>query len=262
MLERTFIRMQNDREKSGPKSPQQINIGVTGLGQGVGTTFVAASLAFYFAGMGNSVTFTQCLTPDRCNGLLYDSVAMDQRFANRTFHDVYRLILEDKPARGKNNMEQGINWILPTPWLWQQGNWQQGKNLDRGQRARLIQCSRGDICIFDFAAEAEWDCHLADMDRLIVVTDPMPSKLIRNKERFQRLKSLELSGLATDWIVNRNNSGISRRQIAAYLKNRKLLWIPQFAPELFYADEFACRFPWENKEIRSKLLGIFTKVSQ
>ncbi|MCI5686943.1 MAG: hypothetical protein MR303_00370 [Emergencia sp.] len=257
MLERTFIRMQDDREKSGLKNPQQLNIGVTGLGQSVGTTFVAASLAFYFAGMGNSVTFTQCLTPDRCNGLLYDSVAMDQRFANRAFHDVYRLILEDKPVRGKKNMEQGINWILPTPWIWQQG-----KNLDSGQRARLIQCARGEICIFDFAAEAEWDCYLADMDRLLVVTDPMPSKLIRNKERFQRLKALELSGVVTDWIVNRNNSGISRRQIASYLKSRKLLWIPQFAPELFYADEFACRFSWENREIRSKLLEIFTKVSQ
>ncbi|MCI9476052.1 hypothetical protein AALA22_13460 [Anaerovoracaceae bacterium 41-7] len=257
MLERTFIRMQDSKENDEWKNPQQLNIGVTGLGQSVGTTFVATSLAFYFVGMGNSVTFTQCLTPSRCNSLLYDATAMDQRFSNRQFHDVYRLILENKPARGKKNMEKGINWILPTPWILEQG-----KDLDGVQQARLIQSAKGEICIFDFAAEQSWDSHLPDMDKLIIVADPMPSKLIRHKERFQRLKTIELSGIAADWVVNRSNSGVSRRQIAAYLKNRKLLWIPQFAPELFYADEFACRFSWENKEIKSKLLDIFTKFSQ
>ncbi len=257
MLERTFIRMQEDGAGEAGLHSQQFHIGVTGLGQSVGTTFVATFLAFYFAGKGNSVTFTQCLTASRCNGLLYDSVAMDQRFSNRQFHDVYRMISEDKPVRGTRNMEKGINWILPTPWILQQE-----RDFDSARRARLIQSAKGEICIFDFAAEAEWDCHLADMDKLIVVTDPMPSKLIRSKERFQRLKSLELSGLDTRWLVNKDNSGVSRRQIVSYLRNKKLLWIPQFAPELFYADEFACRFSWENKEIKSKLLDVFTKVSQ
>ena len=61
MLERTFIRMQDSKENDEWKNPQQLNIGVTGLGQSVGTTFVATSLAFYFVGMGNSV----CWTPSR-----------------------------------------------------------------------------------------------------------------------------------------------------------------------------------------------------
>lgn len=257
MLNRTFIRPQKVQGEADRGNPEQLNIGVTGLGQCVGTTFVASSLALYFADKGKSVTFTQCLTPNRCRSLLFDAVAMDQRFANRVFYDIYRYIGEGKPVRDKKNMEYGVNWILPTPWCAETG-----MNLDNRQRARLLQSAKGELCIFDMAAEIDWDAYLADMDRLIVVTDPMPSRLIRAGNRFQRLKALELSGIRTDWIVNRTNSGISRRQIAAYLKTRKLLWLPELVSDLFYADEFACRFHWENQEIKCKLEDIFTKVSQ
>lgn len=257
-MNRTFIRGQQDMvEARGRKNPEQLNIGVTGLGRSVGTTFVASSLAFYFADKVNSVTFSQCLTPSRCNQLLYDTAAMDQRFAGRQFHDIYRRIFEGETVRGKKNMEKGVNWILPTPW-----SFEKGADLDQKQRSRLIASTRGQVCIFDLAAEREWDSFLMDMDKLLIIVDPMPSKLIRHRERFSMLKSLEISGVQTDWIVNRMNGGVSRRQVVSYLKSNKLLWLPEIEGQLFYADEFACRFSWENKEIRSKILDIFTKVSQ
>lgn len=257
-MDRMFIRkVMENPARSRRENPEQLNIGVTGLGRSVGTTFVASSLAFYFAEKGNSVTFCQCLTPSAGHKLLYDSVAMGQRFAGRQFHEVYRLLWEGKPIRGKKNMEKGINWLLPGPW-----SWENGADLDQSMRARLIGSARGDVCVFDLAAEKEWDRFLADMDRLLIVVDPMPSKMIRHSRRFTMLKGLELSGVAADWLVNRAGSGISRRQVTAYLKNNKLLWLPELPGELFYSDEFACRFSWENKEIRSKLLDVFTKVSQ
>ncbi len=257
-MNRTFIRAeQGSGARRGRENPEQLNIGVTGLGWNVGTTFVASSLAFYFADKGNSVTFCQCLTPSRCNGLLYDSVAMEQRFACRQFHDVYRLIFEEKTARGTKNMEKGVNWLLPTPWVCENG-----ADLDREKRGRLIGSARGEICVFDLACEPQWDSFLMDMDRIVAVVDPMPSKMIRASRRFTMLKNLELSGIPFDWIVNRANDGISRRQVVSYLKNNRPLWLPEISADLFYADEFACRFSWENKEIRSKLCEVFEKISR
>lgn len=257
-MERVFIRRRFETdEKRDIKGLQQMNIGVTGLGRNVGTTIVASSLAFFFAEKGNSVTFCQCLTPSTCDRLFYDAVAMEQRFAGRNFTDVYRLLIEQKPVRNVKNRELGINWLLPTSWVIQERG-----DLNSMQRAHLIQSARDDICVFDLAAAAEWDVFLTDMDRLVVVVDPQPSKLIRHSDRFRMLKQTELSGIDTEWIVNRMNSGVSRRQIQGYLKTRQLFWLPEIDASCFYADEFACRFPWENKEIRCNFMEIFTKVSQ
>lgn len=258
-MKRTFF-----REYKGLRSPEedrkpaeQWNIGVTGLGRSVGTTFVASSLAFYLRSKGNCLTFCQCLQPEPGRPLLYDEAAMDQRFANRRFTRFYELIAGDAPVRGLENLEQGIRWILPTPEDREEGIW-----LGDRQRARLLAGARGDICVFDLDAGQDWEPLLADMDAVITVCDPLPSRLMAGIERFQMLKKLELSGRPVLWVCNRNNSGVSRRQTAGYLKTRDIFWMPAFDPALICADEYACRFHWENTEIRKDLLEIFTKVSR
>lgn len=257
-MDRLFFREYRGRTDSCSEQnrAQQFNIGVTGLGRSAGTTFVSSSLAFYFASMGKSLTFCQCLNPAEGGALLYDSVAMDRRFANRIFHDVYSLISEGKPVRQTENMEKGINWILPTP-----DDRQKGLTLSAEQRARLVNSAKGEICVFDMRPGEDWDPFLLDMDLILAAADPLPSMLIAGCERFRLLKRLELSGSRVIWAVNRANGGISRRQTRGFLKTKDLIWIPFFDPVLIYADENACRFHWENDEIRSNLLEIFTKVS-
>lgn len=71
-MNRTFIRRVQQSAGCGRENPEQVNIGVTGLGRSVGTTFVATSLAFYFAEKGNCVTYCQCLTPSEADKLLYE----------------------------------------------------------------------------------------------------------------------------------------------------------------------------------------------
>ncbi len=256
-MNRLFIRESQGRLTTEVGNPiDQVNIAVTGLGQNVGTTFVASSLAFYFAEKGNKLTFTQCLTPSRCNTLLYDAAAMDQRFHNRIFTDFYELIKEGKPTKDKKNIECGINWRIPMP-----RDCERKLDLDQEERARLIQGSRGQICIYDLEAEEEWDKFLLDMDLTVVVVDPLPSKLIRHSDRFKRLKQMELAGAKVKWLINRANAGVNRRQISGYLKTNDLIFIEAFPIEAIYADELFCKFHWQNKEIKCKLMDVFTKVS-
>ncbi|MBR5316192.1 MAG: hypothetical protein IKU44_05310 [Firmicutes bacterium] len=252
-MERLFFRERQYELERENSRVEQWNIGVTGLGRSMGTTFVATALAFYFQSMGKNVTFVQCLTPSHASGLLYDSVAMDQRFAHRTFHDPYLKIAKEESVRDLGNLEEGIRWMIPS-----------GKagDLTEQQRSRLIHGARGELCIFDLEADSSWDGFMMDMDLLIVVTDPLPSKLIHHVERFKRLKKMELSGTTAVWVVNRCNDGVNKRQVKGFLKNNQLVWIPSFGEESFYQCEYACKFLWENKEIQRKMLEIFTKVSQ
>ena len=258
-IDRLWIGRCTGRKKASPlaETAEQQNIAVTGLGRSVGTTFIATSLAFYISEKGNSLTFVQCAAPGSCSHLLYDSAAMDKRFVNRKFIDVYQRIKDNQPVRGVRNMEEGINWILPTP-----ENCDEGLELNGEEKGRLIQCARGQVCVFDVEAETSWNPFLAGMDLLIVVVDPLPSKLIRSSRRFRFLKELELSGCPVIWLVNRVNKGISRRQVIGYLKTQDLLWVGEFPAETVYSDEFSCRFHWENNDIKCQLMEIFTKVSQ
>ncbi|MFR7989231.1 MAG: hypothetical protein ACLU5F_01405 [Anaerovoracaceae bacterium] len=182
---------------------------------------------------------------------------MDKRFLNRQFIDVYQRIREGRPVRGTKNLEKGINWILPTPQ-----NCENEMELSGEEKSRLIQSARGQVCIFDIEAENRWDHLLSVMDMLVVVVDPLPSKLIRSSRRFKLLKQIELAGCPVVWIVNRTNRGISRRQVAGYLKTKEVTWINEFPAEWIYSDEFSCRFHWENNDIKCQLMEIFTKVSQ
>lgn len=262
-MERLFFRERQTEFTEGDnrqRHRQQLNIAVTGLGRSVGTTFVGTALAFYCRDQGKDVSYCQCLTPSKAARLLYDEVAMEQRFLRRSFVDVYEKISSGETVTGTRghtrqlNREEDISWILPS-----------GKNsqdLTESQQARLLTIPRGEVCIFDFEAEYQWNHLLMDMDAIVVVVDPLPSRLIHVKERFRFFKRMELSGCPVIWMVNRMNQGVNLRQVKGYLKTNEMLKIPAFPTESMYRCEYDCRFPWEDGEIRRKMMEIFTLLFQ
>lgn len=236
----------------------QRNIAVIGLGNNVGTTFIASLLAFYFAEKGKSVTFTQCGEPGLSGGSIYDAVAMDKRFFGRDFADIYSKIKAGEAIRAIRNDELGVNWMIMTPF-----DRENCCSLSAEEKARLVRNPRDDINIFDVAQGKEWMDFLIDMDEIIAVVDPLPSKMTGAVDQFRRLKSLEIGGtVPVTWIVNGINSGVSRRQVKGFLKSNRIMWMERFPAEEIYGDEYHCRFHWENRMIRDSALAVFTKNSQ
>lgn len=254
-MERIFFR--EKQEKTMPEGAERYRIGVTGLGQGVGTTFVATALAFYFRDQGRQVSYAECLNPAACQSLLYDQVAMDKRFAHRNFEAVYQCLTEDGPIRRRQNKEAGILWRLPTP-----EDCKEKRALTQMQKARFIAAASEEVCIFDMEADYSWDDYLMDMDVIFVVADPLPSRLIRGRDRYRTLKKMELAGCRVIWIVNKSNGGIDKKQVKHYLKADRLFWLEAVESSLVYEDEYLCRFHWENAEIQRRMMEIFTKVSR
>lgn len=254
-MERVFFRERQEPKEENEK--RYFRIGVTGLGQGVGTTFVATALAFYFRNQGRGVSFTECLQPENCNTLFFDQVAMDKRFRHRKFHNLYQKLADDAPLPEQRNKEAGIIWRLATP-----DDCNNKVRLTERQQFRLVDTAREEVCIFDMEADYSWDDYLMDMDLIFVVADPLPSKLIRSRKRFQTLKRMELSGCTVIWIVNMSNPGVDKKQVKNYLKADHLFWLEAMKTEAIYEDEYLCRFHWENKEFQRKMEEIFTKVSR
>ena len=236
-------------------SIEKLKIGVIGIGEGVGTTFVSTSLAFCFAKKGKSVAFAEVGNPRTKLSILYDSVAMDLRFSNREFVDFYNLIMENLHIRGKKNIEEGINWALITP-----KNLENGKELDESEKLRLVNNLSGEIVIFDLEAFEAFGTLLEEMDIIVGVIDPLPSKMIGGFKIFQALKKLEIEGQKVIWVVNKNNKGIGKKHIYDYLKTREILWIPFFELEQMYLCEYNCIFPIKNKKLNCQIIEAFDRI--
>lgn len=253
-MNRIFIRQFADIAKE--EQQYKLNIGVTGLSQSAGATFIASTLAFYFSHMGKSVTFCQCLDTSFPRRILFDEVAMEQRFGYREFQRLYEKVKGEVYVGDNDNLERSIRWILPTP-----EDIEERITLTEKEKSRLIRCCKSEVCIFDFDALGGFDEYMQDMDLLIAVADSLPSALISGRQRYRVLRHLKESGLNVKWAVNKWNQEANKRQIKGYLHDEINMWIPDFSSAEIYKDEYACRFHWDNPKIKETLMEIFTKIS-
>lgn len=258
-MDRLFIRRKNAMPLKKKANLLQIkhNIAVTGLGRGVGTTLISTSLAFFFAEKGNYLTFIQCAEPSRTDSLIYDSVSMDRRFTNRNYVDVYDCIDKGNVIKKCNNDEEGINWILITP-----ENCKKEIVLNYEKRSRLIQSGRNEMSIYDIEAYDDWNNYLLDMDKIIVVVDPLPSKMIGQTVRFRHLKKMEVQGADLLWLVNKNNRGVNQKEVRKFLKSDNIMWLDMLPASNIYAAQYTSKFYWQDSFIKENLFSLFTKISQ
>lgn len=188
------------------------------------------------------------LGTNSCNKpLLYDAMGIDKRFSGRKFHSFHTLVKNNKYIRGYRNIDSKINWAIFTPVS-------RNVKLTGLQELRLINNIYADIIICDLGSETK-DYRLAEMDVLIGVMDPMPSRLIGARRVYQILKSEEKEGKSICWVINKMNRGISNRSFRDYIKIKDFVSIPLIRPELFYIAEYNCRFPYEQKEIKDRISG-------
>ena len=109
----------------------------------------------------------------------------------------------------------------------------------------------------------EYEHYLPDMDYVFIVVEPMPSRMSANLDRYGRFRALEESGETEfQWVVNRMNGGVPKRQIKSFLKSNNIIWFEQQNPEDSYGNEFLCMFPWEDNEKLDMLKRAFSHVLQ
>lgn len=240
-------------------------IGVTALSPGMGATMTAHMLAFYYRDKGLSVSYTEIDHPRRLTGRIYDAVAMRKRFFGRRFIDMYDEIINKKPIKGRENKEAGIDWGLITHY--------REKSLLIGDAGILADRSQRQVNIMDLGPVCTDLAALAD--RLIVIIDPLPSRMLGAYKKLTELKDFadrkkdgrlctkcvnDLSGVALKdmmWIVNGVTDAVSKRQVKKYLGVENISWIPKLPQREIYSDEYRCRFHAENPALYDVFKSLF-----
>lgn len=221
----------------------RLKIGVVGISQGAGTSFLTGCFARYLANTGKHSPAVVELG----RGSLYDSCGMDKRFAGRPWFRFYQALEGNRSIRGMRNMDEGINWILRAPD-------EEKLCLSFEQKLLLASHARGDVILCDLSGETEPDEQLLrSMDQIIAVIDPMPSKMLAGYKALGSLKVLETERGAVVYVISKMNRGVNRRQMLDFLKIPKPIFLPLINPECVYTAEYNCKIPYAVSEVKSAL---------
>ena len=252
-MNRNFIREFDDDDPG--QITEKLKIGVVSLGRGAGATFFSTCLAKYLANQKRrAVSFIDLNQPVPSMSLIYHAIGIDQRFISRSFFSFYNAVKNGTFIKQHKNMDAGINWALMTPT-----DREQDVVLNQLETSRLINNIYGDWIVCDFGCTLN-DDSLNEMDLLFAIIDPLPSKLLSGKKSFQQYRQAELMGHKIIWIINRYNSGVSRKLMKQYLKLKNYFVIPMVREDWIYASEYSCKLPFEHNEIKKTLEPLLEEI--
>lgn len=230
---------------------ERTKVGVIALGSGSGATLLALALAQELESRSKATSFIELSGSGDGKALVYEMIGLEKRMAPAGYRMMFSEIENDRRINGWENTEAGINWAVLHPE-------ENMRNLELSplRETRLIHNFSGDYIVCDLGSCYRTE-RIEEMDIIFCIVDPLPSKLIANREMYQRLTA---GPRKTVWILNKDNGGIHRRLFYSYMKIKGHETVPMMKGELLYKAEYNCRLPYEQKEIKEILKPIMEKI--
>ena len=232
-------------------------IGVVGMSKGAGVTFIATTLAKVLSSLdGRKVTLLEvCDHFAKNKALIYDSIGFDKRFKTREFIRFYGEVRQGMEIRGKSNPDEKINWALLTP-----EDIKDEGEIRPIEVIRLINNIAGDLIVCDISDCKNTVEYLLDMDTVVFVVDPAPSRMIAGYPLMREVKRMEYKGKKVIWLINKYNPGINKRELMNFLKLKDYYKIPFIAAEYFYSAEYNCKIPCEIADVHESVKDVMEKI--
>jgi len=233
---------------------ETVRLAVIGVARGSGVSFVTGLLAAWLgqAFADESVALVELGTP-----YFYEAYGIEKRFLYRDFYPLHRLVAERKSIRGLANMEQGINWILRSPGDASVSGAHEVLSL--GDSLRLVHNATGTVRLFDCSGMSPalmWDI-LPDMDAVVCVLDPLPTRLCPYAADIERIR-IEAPGPV--FVANNMNRGVHRGELKRFLRGTDWLELPHVATEDLYRAQYNCVLPYSIASVRKAVAPVLTEL--
>jgi hypothetical protein len=256
VLDRLLLR-ENDENPTGFAYAEKVRVGIVGLSAGSGVSMLAFSMVRYIANTKKLMPALLELSDgdEGISGWNYDVIGVDRRFAGREYISPYGRVADGRGAVGALNMDEGVNLALRVPSELE-------ISLDSQQMTSLIGNAAGDVVVCDFSARlgfglADEDARLAylkrllrDMNLILFVIDPAPSKLIGGHKRLSMIKELEAASHNVLYVINKFGKGVNKRELYNYLKPGRKTEIEFIDPDVLYEAEYTCKNPYQMPAVK------------
>jgi len=248
---------------------ENIRVGVAAMGQGAGASFVTMCLAGELADMyglsylneagddGGAITgvVTVAASDDT---FFYDSLGFEKRFSKGTFIPFEEYDQETAQELQRSgtlpNLSENISWLVSSPKTGIQ-------RISDRERARILARIRSRYILWDMghkAVKADFDENIKDVDVLVYVVDPLPSRMLPMYECFERVRDCDIPVI---YVINKSNGGVDRRDLLSFLKIKKPVYLPWADPALIYRSEYRCEYIYSSSEIRSLMQPSVRKIA-
>lgn len=270
----------------------KIKIGVVGMSQGAGATFVASRIAYTLAQECDGVCFVEAADGAAAGSergtLAIHSLSMSRVFKEERFADYFGNWKQGLGVGIRTNMFENVNWVLRSPYhspnqkteglapspaqssdldffgiggsqVAERATMQpmflgigtdaRGGRIDRRRSVNIripYEKIPGRYMIVDTPPMES----LQEMDLVVCVTDPLPSKLIAGEDIIRSIRENRIRtgrGFAPAmniptpclWVLNKDNSRVRHRQLEKYMKVKFDFAIPMLDLEEFYRAEYS-----------------------
>ncbi len=265
MLERIFLRERKEEYGIENERNRKVKIGVISTSYSSGNSLISVALAEQLS-YDYDVSFVEVFKNKKA--CVYDMLGMDRRFIGKEFKDVFKKNDMELDSRKIFNIDSKINWIIPTEaYLRNQKNRDSEKREEVEGRTDIEFCSivnniKGNIIICDIDYSMSDSYLINEMDKLVVIIDPMPDKLLFGIELLKKYKILKAKGKDIVFIVNKYNKSINDIELNDFLGFKNYIKIPMIAQEIFFEMQYNCKLPYENLELKKIWKEKIEKIQQ
>ena len=206
--------------------PQQ-RTAVAGASPGCGVSFVSGLLAAGIACLpGAENEAGSCTLAELGTPYFYTALGIEKRFADGGFIFYEDALEKRRSLLTVRNSFRGLDLMLRRPDA-------------SGFAPAICACKMpGQQVVFDLSGFSEDALEevLAETDRIFIVVDPLPSKLLPAEKRLRRLL---LKYPDAKLIVNRMNRAVPSAELRRFLGG-SFIGLPFIDPALIYKAEYGC----------------------
>ena len=223
-MKKSIVRIPDLSADKDPGTPEPYRLAVVGMCRGAGCSFVSARVLKNGLYEGHTPEGLRTLC-ELGSPYFYLALGFDRRFAGR------KLCGFSSHGRHELNMEMGYNWYVRRPLETQ---------IKGSEVLRSFYSAAGSFVVYDCSGlcgeEVLFDI-LEESDRIYLVVDPLPTKLISSQGLFDEIRT---SFPSSEIVVNKYGKGIHKGELAAFLGTRSY-HVEGFMPiEMIYKAEYNC----------------------
>ena len=217
-------------------------ISFVNLSRGAGSTFLSLNTAYAMVNFGVKPSVIEL--PGIAN--IFYQIADE---ADDYIPLAWKIENEDKDYDNTTYMKDNINFYINNG-KHEYRNW----NTDKEIKFINASAAKADVNLFDVGDSLN-SYVLKNTDKIIVVVDPAPHKLLNAIDRLSDIKNLAAEySISTVFVLNKWIEKLDKKDIEKYLQIKNSICIPFVSPEIYYEAAYNNQVIYQNNEGQS-LLG-------
>jgi len=233
---------------------------IGGLSKGAGSTFLSVNLA---KALTDLKIRTSVLEPPLDVPYLFYYLGIDKAISikcieNNFYSYPHAIDNGQKIIKNMGTIIDDIIWIMPSPFENKIESWDHIKMLMLLDAAR-----KSPISIIDVGTNYDHESIesiLSGADMLLMVVNPLPAELNKNKLNIERLIKLKKEGLPIEFIINHHTPAVTKKILSEYFKTTPLIFIPSIETRYIQECSHKYKIPITHPQISETLFAPISEI--